>query len=290
MSISDYFKTQKNLALIHELLGIAHIESVEPPVVEDEPIPRVGILPEINRENLIELFPDAYCKTLNSNNDKLLKLVSIPITQVRETIRKVYEYNDIFKANGATLDLYGDIYNVQRGHLNDTQYRYLILSAIAKNNVGGDYESILQAISIIFSCDKNEIKLSDNPDIPATITLDKLPFSVIVEAGFSTTQAVALIENLLPITVGIEAGNFEGTLEFGENYEDYDPYKSFSDSHENPTIGGYFGLFYGEESLFGTFEFDEADVYDESTGFADEEQTFGGEMGQYYGLGDYIPI
>ena len=288
MPTNDYELLQK----IHALLGI-DCDLDDSPIITIEPeptIPLTGILPEIKSENLINRFPDAYCKLPNSNNEKLLKLLSVPLTQIRKTIRAVYDSNDIFKATGKTLDYYGDIYNVQRGRLNDTQYRYMILSAIARNNVGGDYESILEAISVIFHCDKNEVKLSDHEDNPATIRLDKMPFSVIMEAGFSTTQAVALIENLLPITVGIEAGNFEGTFEFGEEYTDYDENKGFSDSNENPTVGGYFGLFYGEESLFGSFEFDEPNVYDDSAGFGDEEQTTGGELGQYYGLGDYIPI
>lgn len=250
----------------------------------------INNLPEIINENLIDRFPDSFCKETDSNNEKLLKLVSLPLNEFRETLRKIYDYNDIFKATGKTLDYYGDIYYVERGRLNDTQYRYMILSAITRNTVGGDYESILGAIAVIFNCDKHEVKLIDHPDDPATIKLEKMPFSVIQEAGFTTKQATALIKNLLPITVAIEANSFEGTLEFGENYEDYDEYKSFSDSHENPTIGGHFGLFYGEDLLYGTFEFDEPGVTNENAGFADDEQTTGGELSQYYGLGDYIPI
>ena len=247
-------------------------------------------LPDIQYENLIDRFPDAFCKLPNSNNDKLLKLMFIQLSLLRMDIRSVFDCIDIYKATGKTLDYYGDIYNVQRGRLNDTQFRYLILSSITKTTIGGDYESIIKAICMIFNCEAEQVKLSDLSTDPATIKIDKLPFSVIMNAGFSTKQATHLIENLLPITVGIEAGNFEGTLEFGENYEDYDELKGFSDSHENPTVGGYFGLFYGEESLFGTFEFDEPNVYDNGAGFAGEEQTIGGALGVYYGLGDYIPI
>ena len=243
-----------------------------------------------NVNRLVELFPDAYTKTIDSNNDKLLRLALVPLKEIKKTLEAIDESSDIFKATGETLDYYGDIYGIQRGRLNDTQYRYTILSAIAKMNVGGDYESIIEAISIVFNCDKSEINLRDHPDNPATVKLEKMPFSVIMEAGFSTTQAVALIENLLPVTVTIEADNFEGTFEFGENYKDYDEEKGFSDSNDDPTIGGYFGLFYGEESSFGTFEFDEPGTYNSSTGFSDETGENGGELGLYYGLGDYIPI
>lgn len=250
----------------------------------------INNLPDIVYENLIDRFPDSFCKETDSNNEKLLKLVSLPLNEFKETLRKVFDSTDIFNASGKTLDYYGDIYRVERGRLNDTQYRYMILSAIARNMVGGDYESILKAVAVIFDCDVNEVKLIDHPDKPATMKLEKMPFLVIQNAGFSTTQATALIENLLPITVTIEADHFEGTLEFGENYEDYDEYKGFSDSHENPTMGGCFGLLFGEEILFGTFEFDEPNVFDKTAGFGDIEQTTGGELGQYYGLGDYIPI
>ena len=276
---------------IHQLLNVPCEDDVPEKAEIEQYVPASGLLPEIKDENLVERLPDSFCKLPDGNNYKLLKLVSIPIKQIRKDIRDIYDSGDIFKATGKTLDYYGDIYNIQRGRMNDTQFRYVILSSIAKNMVCGDHESILQAISVIFNCDKSEVKFSDNPNKAATITLDKMPFSVIMEAGFSTTQAVALIENLLPVTVGIEAGNFEGTFEFGENYTDYDKNKGFSDSDESPTMGGYFGLFYGEESLFGTFEFSASDdEADNGAGFADDEQTIGGELGVYYGLGDYIPI
>ena len=251
----------------------------------------INNLPDINDENLVERFPDAFCKLPDSNNEKLLKLVSIPLNQIRKDIRDVFDTTDIYKATGKTLDYYGDIYSVQRGRLNDTQYRYLILCAIARTMIGGDYESILQAIATIFRCNKTDVMISDHEEKPATVKLDKMPFLVIQEAGFSTTQTVNIIEQLLPITVAIEADNFEGMFEFGELYTDYDEHKGFSDSHENPTMGGYLGMLLGEESLFGTFEFGELYTdYDESAGFADDEQTIGGELGSYYGLGDYIAI
>lgn len=251
----------------------------------------INELPEIKYENLVERLPDAFCKLPNSNNDKLLRLLNIPLMVLKQDVHSVFDCVDIYKATGKTLDYYGDIYNVQRGRLNDTQFRYLILSSIAKTTIGGDYESILQAISTIFKCEKTDVMLSDHPEKPATIKLDKMPLAVIQNAGFSTVQTLKIIKQLLPITVGIEADNFEGMFEFGELYTDYDEHKGFSDSHEHPTMGGYLGMLLGEESLFGSFEFGENyNDYDTSAGFADDEQTIGGEFGSYYGLGDYIPI
>lgn len=285
MAISDYLKLQQQIKELDSILGISHGSTNQTvPETEQE---KTGN----SYDNLIEYFPDAFCKTPNSNNDKLLKLISTPLKKVSNVIQSVYDSGDIFKAKGKTLDYYGDMYSVERGNLNDTQYRYMILSAITRNMVGGDYESILEAITIIFNCDKTDVRLSDHVTSPATIKIEKMPFSVIMEAGFSSTQATKLIENLLPITVSLESGEFEGTFEFGENYKDYDENKGFSDSHEEPTMGGYFGLFYGEESLFGTFEFSETDnEYDEFEGFADEEGAIGGELGEYYGIDDVIEL
>lgn len=244
MATNNYLEIIRHIRTIDEILGITHSISTVTPEIE-EIFPSTGQLPELTDENLIGYFPDAFCKETDSNNEKLLKLVSTPLLELRKTIRQVYDANDIFKATGKTLDYYGDIYSVQRNELTDDQYRYVILSVIARNNAGVDHESIIQAITVVFNCNSDEIQISDHSDTPATVKVEKMPFSIILNAGFTPDEAKEIIENLMPTTVSIDIVNFEGSFEFGENYDDYDEDKGFSDSHENPTVGGFFGAYYG---------------------------------------------
>ena len=78
-----------------------------------------------------------------------------------------------------------------------------------------------------------------------TVVIQKFPLSVLVGAGFSSKQAVELIANMLPAGVGIDAENFEGTFEFAATADEYDETTGFADLDQ--TIGGYLGLLYGDD-------------------------------------------
>ena len=71
------------------------------------------------------------------------------------------------------------------------------------------------------------------------VKLTKFPVFVLVNAGFSSRQAVAMIETLLPICVTLSADNFEGTFEFSDSVNEYDESAGFGDIEQ--TVGGYLG-------------------------------------------------
>lgn len=197
----------------------------------------------------VNRLPDCYRKDPDSNNYKLLELGREETEKLRSDIQAVLDALDINRAAGATLDLYGTMLGQRRGLLNDEQYRYMLLSKIGRNTVQGDYNSIMRNLVLMFGGQMGDIALDDlevvEEERPCVVKLTKFPISVLVNAGFSSRQAVQIIELLLPICVTLAADNFEGTFEFAELDQEYDETAGFADLKQ--TIGGFFGLLLGED-------------------------------------------
>lgn len=197
----------------------------------------------------IERLPDCYRKDSQSNNHRLLELNRQPVQELRQDIQAVMDALDLNAAGGRTLDLYGDMLQQRRGLLNDEQYRYMLLSKIGRNTVQGDYKSIMDTLVLMFGSQMGDITLDDleleEEERPCVVKLTKFPVFVLVNAGFSSRQAVEMIESLLPICVTLSADNFEGTFEFADAADVYDELAGFGDVEQ--TIGGYLGLYLGDD-------------------------------------------
>lgn len=194
-------------------------------------------------------LPDCCRKDPQGNNYKLLGLNHLPVQELKKDIQAVREALDLNIASGRTLDLYGDMLQQRRGLLNDEQYRYMILTRIGRNVVKGDYQSIMDALVLMFGSRQGDISLDDvelgEEERPCVVKLTKFPIAVLVNAGFSSRQAVVMIETLLPVCVTLAADNFEGTFEFADSADIYDATAGFADIGQ--TIGGYLGLLLGDD-------------------------------------------
>ena len=197
----------------------------------------------------VNSLPDCYQKDSESNNYKLLELGRLATAELREDIQSVLDCLDLNQAAGKTLELYGNMVGQRRGLLNDEQYRYMILSQIGRNVVQGDYNSIMRALVLMFGSKMGDITLDDleivEEDSPCVVKLTKFPVYVLINAGFSSRQAVAMIESLLPICVTLSADNFEGTFEFADTAGEYDAAAGFGDIDQS--VGGYLGLYLGDD-------------------------------------------
>ena len=197
----------------------------------------------------VERLPDCYRKDQDSNNYKLLELNSQAAEELKTDIEVVKNVLDLNLAVGKSLDLYGDMLGQRRGFLNDEQYRYMLFARIGRNIVQGDYQSIMNTLVLMFGSRHGDITLDDldldEVESPCVVKLSKFPVSVLMNAGFSSRQAVSMIEMLLPICVKLSADNFEGTFEFAETADQYNESCGFGDVGQ--TIGGYLGLFLGDD-------------------------------------------
>lgn len=196
----------------------------------------------------VDRLPDCYRKDQESNHYKLLSLTGQDVDELKQDIQWVRDSLDLEKAFGQTLNLYGDMMGQNRGILNDEQFRYILKSRIAMNHVEGDYNSILQTVSLIVRASLHELEFKDG-NLPCSVEVVRFPFQVLVNAGFSSKQALQMISMLLPVCVTISADNFEGTFEFSDVMDTYDRMAGFADLGQS--YGGYFGLLFGEDDAAG---------------------------------------
>ena len=194
---------------------------------------------QFNRENHVLNLPDAFQKARGSNNDKILTLEKNAVDRLREDLKDVYDSLDLDRAYGKTLDYYGESVGQERGKATDDQYRVLIKSRIARNLTDGDYNSVVRAISVVFSCDPSEIVLTEL-DEPCHVRVDDLPIGKLNGSGIDVSTAVQIVKGLIPAGVTVEAINFSGTFEFAASASEYDAAAGFGDTDQ--TIGGTLGL------------------------------------------------
>ena len=197
-------------------------------------------------DNLAKNLPDVYKKDTSSNNFKILEIERTANVDLRSFLDEITAILNVDNASGATLDMYGQKYGQARGKATDAQYRIMIKSKISRTWCNGSYKSIVDAIAKTFNCSVDDILLSEKGVM--AVSVDSLPMSAIIQAGFGTAQAERIIKNLLPVGVALESVLFEGTFEFGETENEYDESAGFSEA-ENGTVGGYLGWTGSQETL-----------------------------------------
>lgn len=192
-----------------------------------------------NHENHVKNLPDAYRKTPDSNNAKLLQIEKEEVDRLRAETRAIYDSIDLELATGATLDMYGEMLGQDRGAATDEQFRALLKSRIVRNLSGADHNSIVNAICITFGCEPSEIML-DETDGKCAVVLSGIPYTAINKINIDLTTAVQIAKMLIPAGVSFDALTFAGTFEFGGAEMVYDEAKGFGDAAQ--TIGGTLGL------------------------------------------------
>lgn len=187
----------------------------------------------------VKRLPDAYKKSTDSNNYKLLKLNELATSDLSADLADILDSLDIKRAFGKTLDYYGAIYRLQRKGKNDSDYRAAIEAEIAKQFCGCDCNSIELLLAQIFGCPVGDVLLTDYS--PHYALVQRLPIAQMREHGISVGMAWSIIWDLLPI--GVFPAWFvdkHGTFEFAESVDDYDESAGFGNIQQ--TVGGYLGL------------------------------------------------
>lgn len=192
----------------------------------------------------VKKLPDSYAKETSSNNYKLLNINEQAVADAKKDAQDILNAVDIQQATGHTLDLYGDMVGQKRGALTDKQYRFMILTRIGINVVQGNYKTVIECIKNMFGCKASDVVLKDS-EKPCKVDLETFPVGVLVNAGFTSKQAVKMIESILPVCVTINDTNFTGTFEFADTAEEYDVNAGFGNVEQ--TVGGYLGLLLGDD-------------------------------------------
>lgn len=190
--------------------------------------------------NLVKNLPDAFKKTTDSNNFKILEIERIACNDLRDRLRDISDILDINNATGKSLDMYGERVGQPRGLATDDKYILMIKSKIMRNISVGTYPSVVNAICETFNCEPSQVLITENEEA-CTITVAALPLAIINAAGLTTSQTVAMIKAMLPVGISVKTFMFEGTFEFSDSENDYDEEKGFC-VVEGGTVGGYLGV------------------------------------------------
>lgn len=159
--------------------------------------------------NQTKKMPDAYNKSIDSNLYKLLQLVNLVQEDFRADLLSIAETNDLNKAYGSTLDLYGDLLKVSRNGATDEQYRIKILNQIAVNTANTDCNSIISTISQMFGAENSSISIVEGD---LQIYIKGLTIEMLKNSGYSSTEITKMIKKLSPIGVALSEPVYAGTL------------------------------------------------------------------------------
>lgn len=184
----------------------------------------------------IHRLPDAYAKDIDSNNYKLLQLADYLYTDHRKDLSEILESRDIHNAHGKTLDKYGEMVGQGREGAIDEQYRIKILNQIGRQRSTGSCNDIIRLVAQTLSAEIGSFSLVEKDN--ATIAIDGLATEILEKSGLELSDVKNIINDILPIGVGIAGIGFTGTFEFG-TIDDYDENKGFGDIAQ--TVGGTLG-------------------------------------------------
>ena len=199
-----------------------------------------------NAENHAQNLPDAYKKTKDSNNFKILEIERCAVNDFRNTLQQLEDCLDLDKATGKTLDYYGDTVGQPRGLATDEQYILMIKAKIIRNLSNGSYTSIVKGLCTTFNCEPSQVFITEAEE-PCVVQAVALPLDVIEKAGLTVSQSMEIVKKMLPVGIKLETFMFEGTFEFADAEGEEDENAGFCDV-EGGTIGGYLGILTGEEN------------------------------------------
>lgn len=160
-------------------------------------------------DKLLNMLPDLFKKSKESNIAKLLSIFNDEIEGLKSNIEQVDSWREIDKAEGKALDLIGEQYGEFRGKANDEFYRYLIKSKIVQRNVDGSTNKIIEIINQTLGVPLNQIKVvklrdgpSDLSDIQA-ISIEGLPEKYFLATDVSE-KFIERIHNAVAAGISLE--------------------------------------------------------------------------------------
>jgi hypothetical protein len=183
-----------------------------------------------------------YEKSVLSKVSKVLSFISEELGEVKEVYETIEAWEDLDNAQGVALDTWGENVLQYRGQAEDDVYRALIRSKVARDRSTGDYNSLLEIMSLLLNIEKSEIIIEEGT-LPnyQTVRNIQLPFVALQETGLTSSQLGRIIARIVAAGIGVEEIIFFGTFEFVDTLET-DLSLGYSDV--SMTQGGTLGALY----------------------------------------------
>lgn len=202
-------------------------------------------------ENHAKNLPDAYKKTTDSNNYKILEIERNMENILRSDLQDLDSVLSLDNAHGTTLDLYGERIGQRRGSATDAQYLVMLKSKIMRNTANGSYNSIINAVCKAFNCNPSDVTLEEDEEKPCTISKLIVDINIINKVGLGSYQTYQIFKTLVPIGMSLDEYLLEGTFCFAANEGEYDESAGFAFIEDA-----------GEEDVGGTLGATEGDATD----------------------------
>lgn len=152
---------------------------------------------------------DAYAKSIDSNNYKLLQLLNLLCLDFHCDLLKIFDSRDLNYAVGKTLDRYGEMLGIARGNATDDQYRINIIGKIGRLTTDGSCNDTINRIADVIGEDPTKISIVENE---MSVEIRGLSMKALEDSGYSSEEVTAIIKELIPICVALEKTKYAGTL------------------------------------------------------------------------------
>lgn len=168
--------------------------------------------------NAFRRLTDAFTKNPDSNIGKLILLMTNELDELNDTLRQVEEWGDLDKAQGITLELYGENVGQPRGRATDEVLRVLIRAKIARNASDGTMDNVIEALALSLNADPSTIRiveLYEDPDTPepAAIAITGIPLEAINRSGMTHQHFGQIAQRIVAAGVRVATVSIEGTFQ-----------------------------------------------------------------------------
>jgi hypothetical protein len=166
-------------------------------------------------QDLKKWITSNYDKIDGSNIHKVLKFISDEFEEVKETFKTIEDWENLNNAEGNALNLYGENILQFRGQATDAVYRALIRSKVSRDSSTGDYNTILEVLSMLLNAEVTEFSIDEGvlPEYQ-TVRNVTVPIEKMIELGLTSTQLGRIIAQIVAAGVGVEEIIFFGTFEY----------------------------------------------------------------------------
>lgn len=159
--------------------------------------------------NKAYMLPDAYAKSENSNNYKLLDLAAEFFKELNADLEAISDSRDYKKATGKSLDRIGEKIGLPRSGATDEQYRMKIASRIGRLNSDGSCDATIKIIADIIGCEPEDISIKEGD---MSVEIKGLSIKALQTSGYKSSEVTSIIKDVLPIGVGLKPPVYAGTL------------------------------------------------------------------------------
>lgn len=164
---------------------------------------------EIILSEIIKLIPDSFLegKQPEGNIYKIVKVFVEEINKDMDTLEDVFNLYDLANQTGVTLDLTGADYGLQRGSLNDSDFRLLIAAFQARFTLGNDINSILSLFRTVTGLPAADVRIIEKY-IPSLDNPRPRAFDLILD-GIPGFEA----QSFLPLLFSAKAAAIDVTID-----------------------------------------------------------------------------